>query len=70
MAVAARRSMTTEPQPQILTDAQLARVGGGQFDIGGLIGSIGGMVDKFANTGGKASQIAGMVQKFLPSSGG
>ena len=67
MAVAAARGMTRTPQPKPLTDAELARVGGG-FDIGGLIGSIGGIADKF--TGGKASQITGMIQKFLPSGGG
>jgi len=62
---------TTSPFETIptLDDTQLVRATGG-FDIAGLAQGIGGLVDQFAGTGGKATQIAGqiggLVSSFLP----
>ena len=59
---------TTQPF-ETLEDDQLQQATGG-FDIMGLASGIGGLVDKFAGTGGKATQIAGqiggLVSSFLP----
>lgn len=49
-----------ENGPEVISIDKLETVKGG-FDIAGLAGSIGGLVDQFAGTGGKASQIAGQI---------
>lgn len=68
MAVAANPGMDTTPF-ETLDNDQLRQTTGG-FDVMGLAQGIGGLVDKFAGTGGKATQIAGqiggLVQSFLP----
>ena len=64
MAVAARAGMQT--QPETLDLAQLATVTGG-IDIGSIAQGIGGLVDKFAGTGGKATQIAGQIGGLISS---
>lgn len=45
---------------QDIDRANLEDVTGG-VDIGGIASMIGGLVDKFANTGGKGSQIASTI---------
>jgi hypothetical protein len=60
--------MDTKPF-ETLHDDELRKTTGG-FDIAGLANGIGGLVDQFAGTGGKATQIAGqiggLVQSFMP----
>lgn len=62
-----------EDVPETLSTEQLVTVAGG-FDIGGIAQSIGGLVDRFAGTGGKATQIAGqiggLVSSFMGGGGG
>ncbi|MEO8702425.1 MAG: hypothetical protein ABI867_20445 [Kofleriaceae bacterium] len=58
---------------EAIPEAQLITVAGG-IDIGGLATSIGGLVDKFAGTGGKATQIAqqigGIASSFMGGGAG
>lgn len=65
--------MPSHTELPTLSDDQLITVAGG-FDIGGLATSIGGLVDKFAGTGGKATQIAqqigGIASSFMGGGGG
>ena len=55
-----------DDQLETIPRDQIENVTGG-IDIGGLATSIGGIVDQFACTGGKATQIAGQIGGLVSS---
>jgi bacteriocin-like protein len=58
---------------QTITNDELAHVTGG-FDLGGIAGKIGGMIDKFTggkfNAAQKGAQIGGLLGSWFGKGGG